>query len=65
MSAEKLKEARHAAGLSQAKLAAAAGIPRMSIARYEQGYRDLSLASASVVLRIAKALNVSVEDLIN
>ena len=48
--------------LSQAGLARAAGIDQASISNYEAGKRDLRV---STLIRIADALNVRVEDLLN
>jgi transcriptional regulator with XRE-family HTH domain len=55
-----IKEIREAAGMSQESLAAAAGVTRVSIARYETGERVPSLEIAA---RIARALNCKIDDL--
>lgn len=57
-----IKKLREAAGLSQEALATAAGVTRVSIARYESGDRVPPLTIAA---RIARALNCKVDDLIN
>jgi putative transcriptional regulator len=50
---EKLKELRDAAGLSQAGLAEAGGVPIGTIRDYEQGKRDPLLSTAQ---KLARAL---------
>jgi Zn-dependent peptidase ImmA (M78 family)/DNA-binding XRE family transcriptional regulator len=55
---ERLKIARHAAGLSQRDLAKVAGISAMAISKYE---RDLDTPSSGVLLRLARALGVKTE----
>ncbi|AHJ66347.1 helix-turn-helix domain-containing protein [Granulibacter bethesdensis] len=52
---------RERAGLTQAALAAASGITQPFLAQIERGTRD---GSVSVLLRIAKALGVRIEDLV-
>src|SRR5438477_11953429 len=56
--AERLRELRTAAGLSEAKLAAASGIPFGTVHVYTMGRRKPSFAA---VLKIARALGVSCE----
>lgn len=56
-----LRAAREAAGLSQAELARAAGLPRQHVCDTEQGRRGVSLARLE---RFAKALGVPVGDLL-
>ena len=56
--AEKLRELRDAAGLSEAKLAGATGIPFGTIHVYALGRRKPSFAA---VVKIAKALGVTCE----
>jgi len=55
---ERLKIARHTAGLSQRDLAKVAGISAMAISKYE---RDLDTPSSGVLLRLAQALGVKTE----
>jgi Zn-dependent peptidase ImmA (M78 family)/transcriptional regulator with XRE-family HTH domain len=55
---ERLKVARHSAGLNQRDLAEAAGISAMAISKYE---RDLDTPSSGVLLRLARALDVKTE----
>ena len=59
-----IKEIRTERGLTQGQLAAASGINVRMIQHYEQGSKDLKKAAAETVLKIAKALNCTVEDLI-
>jgi transcriptional regulator with XRE-family HTH domain len=56
--AEKLRELRERAGLTQSQLAQASGVPLGSIRNYEQGQRE---PYWSVAFRLAAALGVSVE----
>ena len=55
---ERIKSARMMAGQSQRKLADLADISPMAISKYE---RDLDTPGSSVLLRLAKALNVKIE----
>ena len=64
MKNDKLIALRQAAGLTQQELADAASINIRLYQRYEAGDVPLSRAAAETVLAIAKALGVSVEDLI-
>ncbi|MFJ3173137.1 helix-turn-helix domain-containing protein [Streptomyces roseus] len=57
----RLREARISAGLSQEKLAEAAGVDRKTISRLEVGISDIQLG---VWLRIARAVHVSLADLV-
>jgi transcriptional regulator with XRE-family HTH domain len=54
--AQRLKELREANGLSQAALAAAAGMHRLGIAKLEQGAREPMFATAQA---LARALGVT------
>lgn len=58
-----LKRIREAAGLSQAQLATAAGVPKRTIESYEQGERDIRKGQAAVVTAIAEALKVDITEL--
>lgn len=60
-----LKQIREANKMSQSQLANAAGVNRKMLQFYEQGIRDINKASAITVYKLATALNVSVEDLLN
>ena len=61
---DRLREYRRRSGLSQSKIAEIAGVNLRMYQYYEQGAKDLTKAEAGSVLRIAKALGVTVEDLI-
>lgn len=56
-----LKEIRKAKGMTQAQLAKAAKIHRITIAKYEAGRVDPTLDSAE---KLASALGVTVDELI-
>ncbi len=56
--AERLRELRERAGLTQAQLAEASGLPIGSIRNYEQGQRE---PYWNVVFQLAGALGVSCE----
>lgn len=60
----KLKETRKNKGLSQKELAERAGISLKALQAYEQNYRPLERASALDVYNIAKALDTTIEDLL-
>ena len=59
-----LKKYRQAAGLTQPQLAAEGGISHRTLQDYEQDRKPLEKAAAITVLRMAKALGCTVEDLI-
>lgn len=59
-----LKKVREATGLSQAKLAERSGVNVRMIQHYEQGRKDLNVAAAITVYRLAQALECKVEDLL-
>lgn len=59
-----LKRIREAAGLSQSQLAAAAEVSNRTIQSYEQGERDINKAQGVVLLQLAQALKVRIEDLL-
>ena len=58
-----LKKVRLAAGLSQSKLAEVSGIPVRTIRQYEQKVKNLNAAKAESVIALSKALECSVEQL--
>lgn len=60
----KLQDARKAAGLSQSKLAEVAGINLRILQYYEQGKNDINKAQVLTVYKLAKALNVNIEDIL-
>jgi transcriptional regulator with XRE-family HTH domain len=55
---QKLRQLREAAGLSEAKLAEASGVPFGTLHNYGQGIRKPTLAAA---LKLARALRVSTD----
>lgn len=59
-----LKRIRTAAGLSQSQLAEAAAISLRTLQHYEQGARDINKAQGLTLLSLARALNVSIEDIL-
>ena len=59
-----LKRIRKEFGLSQAKLSELTGVNAQMIAFYEQGVKDINVAGAMTVYRLAQALNCTVEDLL-
>ena len=61
----KLQARRKAAGLSQSQLAAKVeGLNLRTLQYYEQGALDINKAAAITVYRLAVALGVPVEDLL-
>lgn len=54
---------RTLAGLSQSELAGQADVPVRTIQQYEQRQKDINKAQAETLLRLARALNCNVEDL--
>lgn len=59
-----LKECRKSRGVSQSELAKQAGVNLRTLQDYEQGRKPLGQAAAVTVHKIAKALGVTVEELI-
>ena len=59
-----LRERRQAMNLSQSQLAEKSQINVRLIQDYEQGHKNINHAKAITVYRLAKALNCTVEDLI-
>ncbi len=58
-----LKTLRLNAGLSQSELAEISDIPVRTIQQYEQKQKNINAAKAETVVKLAKALNTSVEKL--
>ena len=58
-----LKKLRLDAGLSQSELAEISDIPVRTIQQYEQNQKNINAAKAETVVKLAKALNTSVEKL--
>lgn len=59
-----LKRLRAYAGMSQSQLAKASSVKLRSIQMYEQGVYNLRQAEAGTVFRLARALNTTVEELL-
>lgn len=59
----KLKKIRTDAGLSQSQLAELSGMSLRSLQHYEQGSRDINKAQGQILLALARALNVTIEDI--
>ena len=57
-------EARRAAGLSQGQLAEKAGISLGNLRKLENGQRKIMCAQLDTILPIARALGVTVEELV-
>ena len=60
-----LQELRLEKGFSQSELAKLAGMSVRSLQGYERRGRDLNLAAGATLYRIARALDVRVEDLLD
>lgn len=59
-----LKRIRTEKDITQAALAERSGVSLRTLQDYEQGRKPINGAAALTVLRIAKELNVTVEDLL-
>ena len=59
-----LKALRESRGITQQQTADAAGINIRQYQKFESGERDIAQAQARVAVAVAKALGVTVEDLI-
>jgi len=60
-----LKTLRELKGISRKNLAELTGVSFRSIQDYEQGHKDLSSAKADTILKMARALDCTMEDLIS
>ena len=60
----KLKNIRDKAGLSQSQLSERTGVNIRMIQYYEQGFKDIKKAQGLTLLKIAKALGTTIEDLL-
>lgn len=60
----KLKTYREKAGLSQSQLSATSDVNKRIIQYYEQGVKDINKAQAGTLLKLAKTLNCTIEDLL-
>lgn len=59
-----LKKFRLAAGFSQSELAEISGVPVRTIQQYEQSQKNINAAKAETVVKLAKSLNTTVENLL-
>ncbi len=59
-----IKEARIKAGLTQEELAMKSGVKLSTLQKLERGVNSMNGATAETVLRLARALGVTVEDLV-
>lgn len=60
----KLKEARERAGLTQKELSERSGVNLRTIQDYEQGRKSINKAQGLALYRLANALNVTIEELL-
>lgn len=60
----RLQEYRLETGMSQSQLAEAAGVSTRTLQDYEQGRKPIEKAAAETVLRIARAIGCTVEELL-
>lgn len=59
-----LKEVRESKGLSQAALAEKSGVSKKAICSYEQGWRNIRMASYDTLEKLANALETEIEDIV-
>ena len=59
-----LKRMRTKTGITQATLSKITGVKLRSLQNYEQGQDNINQAAAITVLRLARALGCSVEDIL-
>ena len=60
-----LQKIRKLRGLSQNGLVIRSGVSRSLITKYESGERNINKASVDTIYKLAKALNCSIEDIID
>lgn len=60
-----LQKIRKLRGLSQNGLVIRSGVSRSLITKYESGERNINKVSVDTVYKLAKALNCSMEDIID
>lgn len=61
----KLKELREEAGISRPKLAELTGVSARTLEGYEQDKKDINGAKLKTILKICKALNCRIEDILD
>lgn len=59
-----IKKIRTERGYSQSKLSELSGVNLRMIQHYEQGVKDINLAQAITIYKLAQALNCNMEDLL-
>ena len=59
-----LKEVRESKGLSQAALAEKSGVSKKAICSYEQGWRNIRMASYDTLEKLANALETEIKDIV-
>ena len=59
-----LKRIRESKGITQRQLADASGVSIRMIQHYEQGFKDINMAAAVSVVRLADALGCDVHDIL-
>ena len=59
-----LQETRKRRGITQKALSEKSGVPLVMIQKYEAGIKNIKKAAAITVLKLAQALRVRVQDLI-
>ena len=59
----RLKETRIRSGMTQAAVAAAAGISLRTYQGYEQGMKDINMAAAITVMKLADVMKVNPKDI--
>lgn len=60
----RLAHRRAELGLTQEQLAKRAGVRHQAISNFETGWRSLSSSSVSTALKLARALDCTIEDLL-
>lgn len=60
-----LKKVRKIIGLTQEELSKKSGVDVGTIRSYEQGWASINNASVSRVIKLAKALGVNIEDILD
>ena len=60
-----LKEIRKEKGFNQSTLSEASGVNVRMIQYYEQGVKDINKAQASTIYKLARALDCSMEEIID
>jgi transcriptional regulator with XRE-family HTH domain len=60
-----VEERRKKLGMSQKDLAEKSGVNLRMVQYYEQGFKDIKKAQAATVQKLARALECTMEDLLN